>query len=90
MGILLVLFLIAIVSFILVKIFEYSWSECLFMLIGILSAFVFIVMTPIAIVENACANKTYADLVEKREVIEYRLEEIGTREDLVKMCEGKV
>ena len=85
MGILLVLAILTGVGIWLATKFDYSidWLSMLGGIVGIVAGICLVVASIFAICEGAFADKTYADLVAKREVIEYRLDEIENDKNLL-------
>lgn len=83
MGILLVLLILAVVGVWLSIKREFDWWGEIFFYIAIFSIIALVILTPMAIIENACADKFYTDLVEERELIEYRLEQIDNDKNLL-------
>ena len=93
MGILLILLILSVGGMFLAVKGEYEWWGTAAGIVGTFAIIFFLIIGGCTIVENACAEKTYTDYVEKRESIEYRLEQMnedtnllvngGTYEDLL-------
>lgn len=83
MGILLMLAVFIVVCVILCDIDECKWYGLLGTLGSVILSFALIVCVVLVIGEHACADKHYADLTAKKEVIEYRLNEIDNDENLL-------
>lgn len=83
MGVFLILLILTVAGIWLGVKGEFEWWGDISTIVAIISIIVLIILTPIAIIENACADKLYADLVEERELIEYRLEQIGNDKNLM-------
>ena len=74
MGVLLILILLLIISIILWKSGDCDWKDFLGMLGSLICIIAIGIIGIGCIIENATAPKIYADMVQKREAIEYRLD----------------
>ena len=83
MGLILIFFVLVVAGIWLGIKGECDWWGDFCAIIATISIFAVAILTPIAIIENAYSDKFYTDLVEKRELVEYRLEQISNDKNLL-------